>query len=121
MKNGCYRALLALAAVALTVGLSWYAHRPAPPVKEATWAEVEAQAKEGGYQLITTHELTQLYRQDPGRVLLVDTRQDWEYRTGHIKGAVNFPLEPTRWAEWRSQGPLAVLLGADKDRALVFY
>ncbi len=121
MMNEFYRALLALAAVLLTIGLSWQAHRPAPPAKEATWAEVEAQAKEGGYHLITTEELARLYGQDSGRLLLVDTRQDWEYRTGHMKGAVNFPLEPTRWAAWRSKGPMARLLGPDKDRAIVFY
>ena len=121
MRNAFYRALLALAAVGVTIGLSWQAHRPPPPAKEATWAEVETQAKEGGYQLITTQELGRLYRQESGRLLLVDTRQDWEHRTGHIKGAVNFPLEPTRWAEWRSQGSLARVLGPDKDRTLVFY
>ena len=54
-------------------------------------------------------------------MLLVDTRQDWEYRTGHIQGAVNFSMEPTAWARWRSQGPLAKFLGPDRDRTMVFY
>ena len=121
MMNRFYRTLLALAAVGLTISLSWYAHRPAPPAKEATWAEVKEQAKQGGYQLITTPELARLYRQEAGRLLMVDTRQDWEYRTGHMQGAVNFPLEPTWWAAWRSQGSLARLLGADTDRTMVFY
>jgi 3-mercaptopyruvate sulfurtransferase SseA len=107
--------------VSVTISLSWQAHRPAPPAQEATWAEVKEQAKQGGYQLITTEELSRLYGQEAGRLLLVDTRQDWEYRTGHIKGAVNFPLEPTWWAAWRSRGALARLLGADKDRTMVFY
>ena len=57
----------------------------------------------------------------PAKVLLVDTRQDWEYRSGHIQGAVNFPLEPTAWSRWRSQGRLAALLGPDQDRLVVFY
>jgi hypothetical protein len=113
--------LLAFSAVLLTVGLSWYAHRPVPPAKEATWAEVESQATEGGYRLITTRELARLYRQASNQLHIVDTRQDWEYRTGHIKGAVNFPLEPTRWAAWRSRGFLARFLGPDKDRTIVFY
>jgi hypothetical protein len=34
---------------------------------------------------------------------------------------VNFPLEPTRWSEWRAKGKLARLLGPDKDRTIVFY
>jgi rhodanese-related sulfurtransferase len=53
--------------------------------------------------------------------LLVDTRQDWEYRTGHIKNAVNFPIEPSAWGRWRAESPLAKFLGSDKDRIIVFY
>jgi rhodanese-related sulfurtransferase len=52
---------------------------------------------------------------------MVDTRQDWEYRTGHMKGAVNFPIEPSAWGWWRSQGALDKFLGPDKDRLIVFY
>ena len=29
-------------------------------------------------------------KKDPGSLFLVDTRQEWEYRTGHLKGAVEF-------------------------------
>jgi 3-mercaptopyruvate sulfurtransferase SseA len=112
--------LLALIAMALTLGALWHQHRTvAPP--EATMAEVEAESAAGGYRLITTDELAKLYQQPPAKLLLVDTRQDWEYRSGHIKGAVNFPLEPTWWSRWRSQGRLAALLGPDKDRPVVFY
>ncbi len=112
--------ILALAAAALTLAVLWYVHRPII-VKEATWEDVQAEAQRGGYRLITTAELAQRYRQDPGRLLLVDTRQDWEYRTGHIKGAVNFPIEPSAWGRWRAPGPLAKFLGPDKDRAIFFY
>ncbi|MGA7577777.1 MAG: rhodanese-like domain-containing protein [Desulfobaccales bacterium] len=112
--------LLALAAAALTLAVLWHLNQPiiAP---EATRAEVQAEAARGGYRLITTEELAARYRQDAGKLLLVDTRQDWEYRTGHIRGAVNFPVEPTAWWRWRSQGPLAKFLGPDRDRLIVFY
>ena len=112
--------LLALAAVLLTLGTLWYINRPviAP---EATLADVRAEAARGGYRLINTEELAARYRQPPPSFLLVDTRQEWEYRTGHIQGAVNFPIEPTAWSRWRSQGPLARFLGPDKDRLIVFY
>jgi hypothetical protein len=112
--------LLALAAMALTLGALWQAYRPivAP---EATLAEVQAEALHGGYRLINTTELGKIYQQPPVNFLLVDTRQDWEYRSGHIKGAVNFPLEPTWWSRWRSQGRLAALLGSDRERLVVFY
>jgi hypothetical protein len=111
---------LALAAVILTLGALWYIHRPVI-LQETTLAEVEAEAVKGGYRLITTAALAELYQQPGVKVLLVDTRQDWEYRSGHIEGAVNLPLEPTAWSRWRSQGRLAVLLGPDRDRLVVFY
>jgi 3-mercaptopyruvate sulfurtransferase SseA len=112
--------LLALAAMALTLGALWQAYRPviAP---EASLAEVRAEARRGGYRLVDTATLAKMYRQPPANFLLVDTRQDWEYRSGHIKGAVNFPMEPTWWSRWRSQGQLAALLGPEKDRPVVFY
>jgi hypothetical protein len=112
--------LLALAAVLLTLGALWLVNRPviAP---EATMAEVRAEAARGGYRLMNTEELAAVYRQHPGTVLLVDTRQDWEYRSGHIQGAVNFPLEPTWWSRWRSQSRLAAALGPEKNRLVVFY
>lgn len=112
--------LLALVTAVLTLGALWYAHRPVA-IREATMEDVRAEAARGGYRLINTEELAKLYQQPPANFLLVDTRQDWEYRSGHIKGAVDFPLEPTWWSRWRSQGRLAALLGLDKDRLVVFY
>jgi 3-mercaptopyruvate sulfurtransferase SseA len=112
--------LLALAAAALTLGVLWHLQRPII-VPEATWEDVQAEARSGGYRLITTEELAQRYRQEAGKLLVVDTRQDWEYRTGHIKGAVNFPMEPSAWGRWRSQEALGIFLGPDKDRVIVFY
>jgi predicted sulfurtransferase len=112
--------ILALVAAALTFGVLWYLHQPVI-VKAATWDDVKAEARSGGYRLITTEELAQRYRQAAGKLLLVDTRQDWEYRSGHMKGAVNFPIEPSSWGRWRSQGALAKFLGPDKDRSIVFY
>jgi hypothetical protein len=112
--------LLALVAVAVTLSFLWYANRPIIP-PEATMDEVRAEAAGGGYRLISTEELGKIYSQPPANFLLVDTRQDWEYRSGHIKGAINFPIEPTWWSRWRSQGRLSALLGPDKDRLVVFY
>ena len=49
--------------------------------------------------------------------MLIDTRQDWEYRTGHIQGAINFPMEPTWWSRWRkadaSERPARTGQGSD--------
>jgi len=107
-------------AVAVTVGVLWFINRPVIP-KKATWDDVVAEAKRGGYRLINTEELWERYDKDPKSLRLVDTRQEWEYRTGHIKGASNFPIEPTWLSRWREKGVLERFLGPDKKRFIVFY
>ncbi len=119
MKNAG-KTLFALVVVAITMGTLWHSNRVVPP-KEATWDDVKAEAKQGGYQLITTDELSRQYTTKPESLLLVDTRQEWEYRTGHIKNAVNFSMEPTGLSRWRNKGALETFLGPDKNRMIVFY
>ena len=114
------KSLLAVVAIAITAGALWYNNRPVIP-KEATWDDVVAEARQGGYQLITTDELWERYDKDPENLVLVDTRQEWEYRTGHIKGALIFTMEPTWLSRWRKKGELKTFLGPDKDRFIVFY
>ncbi len=119
MKEGG-KLLLAFLAVAVTVGVLWNKDRAVIP-REATWGDVVAEARQGGYQLIGTEELWERSSKDPESILLVDTRQEWEYRTGHIKGALNFPIEPTWLSRWQKKGELEKLLGPDKSRFIVFY
>ena len=111
---------MALVAVIITVGTLWFTNRAVTP-KEATWDDVLAEAKSGGYRIISTEELAREYQKDSGSLMLVDTRQEWEYRTGHLKGALNFPMEPTWWSRWRKASALETFLGPDKDRIVVFY
>jgi ABC-type bacteriocin/lantibiotic exporter with double-glycine peptidase domain len=120
LKNNVEKALLAFLAIMITVGLVWNGNRAVVP-KKATREEVVAEAKKGGYQLISTDELWERYSKERQSLLLVDTRQEWEYRTGHIKGAVLFTIEPTWLSRWRKRGELATFLGPDKDRFIVFY
>ena len=107
-------------AVMISVGALWYTNRTVAP-KDATWEDVVAEARAGGYRLIRTDELQERYQSKPDAMLLVDTRQEWEYRSGHITGAVNFPMEPTWLSRWRKRGELEQLLGDDRDRFIVFY
>ena len=111
---------LAVLAVVLVIGLLWFTNRAVTP-KQATWEDVLQEAKLGGYQIIQTEALWDLYQKDPQSLLLVDTRQEWEFRTGHLKGAVNFSMEPTAWSRWRKQKELETFLGPDKNRPIVFY
>lgn len=119
MRNGKVT-FIALCAVMITVAALWFTHRTVTP-KEATWKDAQNEAKSGGYRLISTKELAARYQRDSEGLLLVDTRQDWEYRTGHIKDAVLFPMEPTWWSRWRKASALEVFLGPDRDRVIVFY
>jgi hypothetical protein len=111
---------LAVLAIAIVVGALWFTNRAVTP-KEATWEDVLGEARLGGYAIIRTDALWDRYQKDPGGILLIDTRQEWEFRTGHLKGAVNFPMEPTAWSRWRKQKPLETFLGRDKARFIVFY
>jgi hypothetical protein len=112
--------LMAFVAVLLTVGAIWFTNRPVTPT-QATWDDVLAEGKKGGYGIITTEALFERYQKDASNLLLVDTRQEWEYRTGHLRGAVNFPIEPTGWSRWRRASALETFLGPDKDRTVIFY
>ncbi len=89
--------------------------------RKATWDDVTAAAQKGGYKLIKTDELKKLYHKDPKALLLVDTRQEWEYGAGHIKGALNFPMEPTSFSRWKKRGGLKTFLGQDLEKTIVFY
>ncbi|RJR33940.1 MAG: rhodanese-like domain-containing protein [Deltaproteobacteria bacterium] len=108
--------MLAIAAAFLI-----YLRRRRGAPREVAWPEIAAAARRGGYELILTTELAAAYLRDPAALLLVDTREPQEYQTGHIRGAVNFPLKPTRWARLRAQKTLAALLGPDRRRDVVFY
>lgn len=118
--KGAGKVLLALFAISITVAVLWYNNRTVIP-KGVTWKDIVAEARRGGYQLIKTEELWERYSKSPERILLVDTRQEWEYRTGHIKGALNFSIEPTWLSRWRKKGELKSFLGSDKNRFIVFY
>ncbi len=112
--------LIAILASMLTAGGLWFLNRSVT-MQAATWDDVRAEAEQGGYRLILTDELWKYYSAKPESLLMVDTRQEWEYRTGHIKEALNFPIEPTWLSRWRKQSALEAILGPDKNRMIVFY
>mgnify|MGYP002725835925 CR=1 FL=1 len=118
--NGLKATVMALFALAITVSLLWFTNRSVTP-KKATFDDVVAEAAKAGYRLINTERLRELYKKTPEDLLLVDTRQEWEYRTGHIKGSLNFPMEPTWLSRWQKKGALEKFLGSDKNRFIVFY
>jgi hypothetical protein len=112
--------LMPALALSVTLLIIWYFHLPVPVVA-SNIVQVELEAANGGYRLIDVEALSKLYQADREKILLVDTRQEWEHRAGHIAGSVNFPMEPTWWVRWQRKGGLATLLGPQKDKSIVFY
>ena len=117
------RRTIAWTAVSIILMMPGLLSRP-----ETLWAadaptidNVRAEAVRGGYRLIDFKELRGRLEREPGRILLVDTRQDWEHRTGHIPASINFSFEPTLWARLKNRRALREALGADTSRPLVFY
>ncbi|GAB4336801.1 MAG: hypothetical protein Kow0089_07490 [Desulfobulbaceae bacterium] len=84
-------------------------------------ARLAKEAERGGYRLIDTETLWQLYQEGQDSLVLVDTRQEWEYHSGHIRGARNFPFEPTWLSRLTNRGALEQFLGPDKNKTIVFY
>ncbi len=111
---------MALTVVAATIGCLWYFSRPTAVVTP-TMTQVEAEAESGGYRLIDVQKLSVLHETRLDDVLLIDTRQQWEHRRGHIAGSLHFPMEPTWWAMWRNKKSLQALLGPDRNKTIVFY
>ena len=105
----------------LFVPVLFLAHEALATAGAPTMEDVHAEAVRGGYRLVDFVELRDRLEREPGRLLFVDTRQDWEYRTGHIPGSINFSFEPTRWSRLKNRWALREALGADRSRPLVFY
>jgi len=84
-------------------------------------AAVQKEAERGNYRLINVDELWEIYKDNDRQALLIDTRQEWEFRTGHIEDAIHFSMESTWFSRLIQRTPLAQALGPDKDRFLIFY
>ena len=107
--------------IALAIPALFWMPGALPAAGPPTTEDVRSEAVRGGYRLIDFGELRRRLEQEPGRILPVDTRQDWEHRTGHIPNSINFSFEPTRWSRLKNRWALKAALGADKSRPLVFY
>ena len=57
---GVRKAFLVFMAIAVTAGALWFTNLSVTP-KEATWEDVQSEAKQGGYHIINTEELWKRY------------------------------------------------------------
>ncbi|MDH3542636.1 MAG: rhodanese-like domain-containing protein [Desulfobulbaceae bacterium] len=75
-------------------------------------ASVAACALSSNFTDLTTEEVNKRIDQ-PGKVLIVDTRPEKEYRQGHIPNAINIPS-----SQFKS---IRNLLPQDKVMPIIFY
>ena len=120
MKKSIWFLVIPGIVIAMTIAALWYSHLPIP-VATSSMEIVKQEASSGSYRLVDTEKLSHLYQPDLDHILLVDTRQEWEHRAGHIAGSANFPMEPTWWARLINRGALKTVLGQDKKKTIVFY
>lgn len=89
--------------------------------EESELVSIQEEAKKGGYKLIDVDSLWQLYQEDKDNLVIVDTRQEREFHSGFIQGALNFPFEQTWLSRLTSRGAFEQFLGPDKHKTFVFY
>lgn len=114
---GCVPSIIVTVMVTLVWALTAAAKEPLTDAAEA----VQQEAEKGNYRLIDVDQLWEIYQDNETNALLIDTRQEWEFQTGHIAGSAHFSMETTWFARLIQRGPMAQALGPDKDRILVFY
>jgi rhodanese-related sulfurtransferase len=112
--------LLPAVVLSTTLLVLWSINRPVQVI-ESSYEQVQQEAERGGYRLLDAESLWKLYETTPKNILLIDTRQEWEHRAGHIEGSLNFSMEPTWRDRWQKERSLERFLGPDKDPILVFY
>ena len=86
-------------------------------------AQVQEEAREGNYRLISPEAIKAQFLKNPTSLFLVDTRQEWEYQREYIKDAVNLPVTLTWWTQYSPwvRSEMKKLLGPDKEHHVVFY
>ena len=86
------------------------------------WEQAEAEARRGGYGLLTLDELESLYQSGKDFIIL-DVRPDYEYKRAHLPKAANleFHLGERLTLDPAKQKEFEALLGPNKDRTSVIY
>ncbi|MCB2193076.1 MAG: hypothetical protein KQI62_16010 [Deltaproteobacteria bacterium] len=118
-KGGLGNAVAALLLLVLTLFAPSIASSASHP---AWWAQVQAEADQGGYKVIDGKQLKAMLAAKPAPVLL-DVRPDYEYAQAHIPGALNleFHLGDRTTLDPAKAQRMAQLVGPDKNRPLIIY
>lgn len=119
LRSGEPGTALAALLLLLLVAFASSAHAAQTP---AWWAQVRAEADQGGYRVIDGEQLKAWLVAKPAPVLL-DVRPDYEYAQAHIPGALNleFHLGDRTTLDPAKARRMAQLVGPDKNRPLIIY
>lgn len=96
--------------------------------REAEAVQLNRDTQAGGYQLLTAAELKKMLDEAKPMVLVDTMPYDASYRKEHLPGAKQFLFPVPRMSSWdtketdgKTEADFTSLLGADKDKPVVFY
>ncbi len=96
--------------------------------RESEAVRLTRDTQSGGYQLLTAAELKKMLDEAKPMVLVDTMPYDASYRREHLPGAKHFLFPVARMSSWdtketdgKTEADLTALLGADKDKPVVFY
>ena len=105
------------------IGIAGQGFAVTQPQEAQVLAQVQEEARQGKYQLISPKTVRDRFVKEPSSLFLVDTRQQWEYQQEHIQGSANLPVTPSWWTQYSpwARSEMKKFLGPDKKRQVVFY
>jgi rhodanese-related sulfurtransferase len=97
-------------------------------IKESEAVKLTRDTQAGGYELLTAAELKKMIAEGKPIVLVDTMPYEASYKKEHIPGAKNFLFPVPRMSTWdsketdgKTEADFVALLGADKDKPVVFY
>lgn len=86
------------------------------------WDQLQEQAREQGYELISTKGLLELYAQNID-FILIDVRYSYEFSSSRLPRALNLPFDLSHQHRLDQEQKEAFLkiLGQDKTKKIVLY
>jgi rhodanese-related sulfurtransferase len=100
----------------------------AETTKEIEAVKLTRDTQTGGYELLTAAELKKMISEGKPMVLVDTMPYEASFKKEHLPGAKNFLFPIPRMATWdsketdgKTEADFVALLGADKDKPVVFY
>lgn len=121
-KSRLFGVLIVLALVLGMTGVALAAWGEKETENEKFAVAFAREVERGAYKIVTSSEL-KAWIDKKKDVLIVDTNPEGSYKKQHIPGAVHLEIQRPELTKLddKLKNALETLLGADKNRAIVFY